>query len=521
MSWFPSKRRTMSIPLPAAGDPHHGRRVGLRRRTGRPPALERLEPRSLLSGFEPYSIVFEPYAGTNTPNGYTPAQVRKAYGFDQVQFRRDGQTIAGDGAGQTIAIVTAFDHPTILEDLKTFDRQFGLPDPVFIKATPQGPPPAHARWALEAALDVEWAHAMAPAATILLVEARSNSYADVLGAVDYAASQAGVAVVSMSFGSWEFPGELTLDGHFEGHPGVAFVAAAGDSGAPPSYPAAAPGVLAVGGTTLSLGTDDAWSGETGWGGSGGGISAFEPKPPYQSGVPQSATLRTNPDVAYDADPSTGFAVYDSFPDSDGRAGWFQVGGTSAGAPQWSALIAIADQGRSLAGLGPLGSLADTPGKLYELQGTNFHDITDGNNGHAAEPGYDLVTGLGSPITGRVVAGLIGAPAPPAYLTGFENVNRTYYPLPSAASIAWADSPGGQSGFVIERSSDNGRTWSRIASVDANVRSYWDNTVRNGNVYYYRVRAFNSFGLSDPSMTLVMDFRLGGYYYDFYTGWGDY
>jgi subtilase family serine protease len=505
MFLFQPKRWTASVPRPAA------RPVSRRKRLARKPALEGLEPRSLLAGFQPLSIVFGPRAGLALPSGYTPAQIRKAYGFNQVQFNRDGQSIAGDGTGQTIAIVAAFDHPNIAQDLQTFDRQFGLPDPVFIKATPQGTPPPDSRWALEIALDVEWAHAIAPAATILLVEARSNNYADVLGAVDYAASQPGVVVVSMSFGSDEFPGETSLDGHFAGHPGVTFVAASGDSGAPPSYPAVSPNVVAVGGTTLLLYSDDTWRIETGWGGSGGGISAFEAKPSYQDSLNLSATRRTGPDVAYDADPSTGFAVYNSFPDSDGRSGWFQVGGTSAGAPQWSALIAIADQGRSVACRGPLDNSADTLSKIYTLSVSNFHDITAGNNGYTAGFGYDLVTGLGSPVADRAVVSLVsytGAPAAPAYLTGYANVDP--YGSFTAGYLAWANSPGSTSGFLIEKSWDDGRSWTTIATVSPYTRSYKDNAVGNG-VYRYRIRAVNSFGISDPSIELVLNFQRWGYY----------
>src|SRR5262249_13368411 len=123
-------------------------------------------------------------------------------------------------------------------------------------------------------------------------------------------------------------------------------------------------------------------------------------PAYQSGVTQSSTKRTSPDVAYDADPATGVAVYDSM-----NGGWLTVGGTSAGAPQWAALLAIADQGRALAGKNTLGS-AGTPGAIYNMPATNFHDITSGNNGYAAGPGYDLVTGRGSPKANLVINHLV-------------------------------------------------------------------------------------------------------------------
>ena len=153
---------------------------------------------------------------------------------------------------------------------------------------------------------------MAPGANIMLVEASSASDSDLLTAVRYAAAHANV--VSMSWGGSEFSGESVYDSAYFEQPGVAFVASSGDNGAPASWPAASPNVLSVGGTSLNLGSGSAWSSETGWSGSGGGPSAYEAQPAYQNGVvTQTATARATPDVAYDANPSTGFAVYDSTP----------------------------------------------------------------------------------------------------------------------------------------------------------------------------------------------------------------
>src|SRR5262245_7429178 len=343
-------------------------------------------------------LAVEQLEGRDVPTTFAPAQLAHAYGFDQISFAG----IPGDGRGQTIAIVDAFDDPNIVADLQTFNTRYTLNNQfTFTKATPFGTPPANANWALEIALDVEWAHAIAPAASILLVEAAGDSDAQILAAVDYAASQPGVVAVSMSWGFNEFAAQTDAahDGHFTGHPGVTFVGASGDSGRPPIWPATSPNVLAVGGTRLTLTAANDWSSERGWGngslsfffgGSGGGISKYEAKPSYQSGVTQSSTKRTSPDVAYDADPATGVSVYDSM-----NGGWLTVGGTSAGAPQWAALVAIADQGRLLAGKPPLSS-TDTLGAVYAMPGANFHDITSGNNGYAAGAGYDLVTGRGTP-----------------------------------------------------------------------------------------------------------------------------
>jgi subtilase family serine protease len=176
-------------------------------------------------------------------------------------------------------------------------------------------------------------------------------------------------------------------------------------------------VLAVGGTTFQVDSSGNYLGESGWSGSGGGISQFIPQPSYQVGVvTQSGTRRTSPDVAYDANPSTGFPVYDSF-NNGTVTPWSQFGGTSAGAPQWAALVAIASQGRSLAGLSPLDGPGQLLPKIYTLPAQDFHDITTGSSTgqppFSAGPGYDLVTGRGSPFADRVVADLVGANRPPA------------------------------------------------------------------------------------------------------------
>jgi subtilase family serine protease len=351
--------------------------------------------------------------GTTGPTGFSPTAIRHAYGFDQVSFAGS----AADGTGTTIAIVDAYDDPSIASDLHAFDQQFGLPDPVFTKVNQTGGstmPAPNTGWAGEISLDVEWAHAIAPGAKILLVEASSSSLNNLLAAVDYAAKQPGVAAVSMSWGGGEFSGETSFDSHFltpAGHSGVVFVASSGDSGSPTSYPATSPYVLTVGGTTLHVDGSGNYSSESGWSGSGGGISGFESQPSYQKGiVTQSTTARTNPDVAYDSDPNTGFSVYQTYGNST-SAPWLQYGGTSDAAPQWAALVAIADQGRALAGEAALSSTTLLP-MIYQLPSTDFHDVTTGTSTgsphQSAGPGYDLVTGRGTPIANNVIADLIGS-----------------------------------------------------------------------------------------------------------------
>src|SRR5205823_6881221 len=177
--------------------------------------------------------------GSPGPTGTTPTQIRHAYGFDQINFNG----VAGDGRGTTIAIVDAYDDPNIANDLHQFDLRFGLPDPSFTKVNQNGgttPPAANGGWASEIALDVQWSHAIAPKANILLVEANDSSYTNLFAAVRYAASQPGVVAVSMSFGGGEFSGETTYDSTFRtptDHAGVSFLASSGASGAPVSYPA--------------------------------------------------------------------------------------------------------------------------------------------------------------------------------------------------------------------------------------------------------------------------------------------
>ncbi len=311
--------------------------------------VESLESRLLLSATSPdlpnASYIHDavaPYV-SGGPSGYSPAQIRAAYGFSSVPL---------DGAGTTIAIVNAYDNPNIAGDLQQFDAQFGLPDPLLIKENQNGGtsgmPAPNPIWAGEIALDVEWAHAIAPRATILLVEANSASASDLMAAVNTARNAAGVVVVSMSWGAGEFSGENTFDSYFTtpaGHNGVTFVAASGDSGAGVSYPAASPNVVSVGGTSLTL-SGGSYGNESAWSGSGGGVSSQEAQPAYQKGVvPPSTTGRATPDVAFDADPSTGVAVYDSYDASgSGSSGWEVYGGSSAAAPQWAALVAACRPG---------------------------------------------------------------------------------------------------------------------------------------------------------------------------------
>jgi hypothetical protein len=415
-----------------------------------PFGAEALEFRVLLSGTDfgqrahPQLVSYHPTdseAPLNTagPMGTTPAQIRHAYGLDSVTFNNGA--IVGDGTGTTIAIVDAFDDPKIANDLHQFDVKFGLPDPIFTKVDQNGGtayPAPNSGWITEIALDVEWAHAVAPQANILLVEANSDFDSDLYQAVDYARQASGVVAVSMSWGSSEYSGETVNDGHFTtpaGHGGVTFLAASGDRGSPGIYPAVSSNVVAVGGTTLTLGAAGNVIKETGWRGSGGGISSFEAQPSYQNGVvTQSTTSRTTPDVAYDSDPATGFPVYDSY-NNGTVTPWHTWGGTSDASPQWAGLIAIADQGRLQAGEGTLDGATQTLPALYGISSADYRDITSGTStgspNFSAGLGYDLVTGRGSPNAGSMVGDLVAGlgdnqlafqQAPPATATAGAALN---------------------------------------------------------------------------------------------------
>jgi len=334
---------------------------------------------------------------------FTPWQIRQAYRFNQVPY---------DGAGQTIAIVDAYSAPHVASDLATFSYVYRLPQANLQVVNQMGGsalPTFSAGWSDEVSADVEWTHAVAPGAKILLVEANSNWFSDLLAAVDYASAHANI--VSMSWGSGEFPAETAAwyEGHFANHFGVTFVASSGDLGAPAGWPGVSPDVISVGGTSLTTLADGTYLGESGWGhgwqsstlgGSGGSISRYESKPSYQWLVPLSSTNRASPDVAFVADPNTGVSLYNS-----STWGWGFFGGTSLGAPSWAGLIALADQGRVANGKATLSS-AQALSSLYSMPASDFHDVTTGNNGHAAGRGYDLVTGLGTPIADRVVSSLV-------------------------------------------------------------------------------------------------------------------
>jgi hypothetical protein len=389
--------------------------------------------------------------------------MQQAYGFNQITLPA-GQTFDDAGSGQTIAIVDVLDDPYITSDLQTFDETFNIGgaahDPTstgfFSVVNEDGgstlPPTDNSGYGVETSLDVEWAHAMAPGANVLLVEANAYTPHDLFTAIAFAARQPGVSVISMSFGGGEWPTEYYLDNVFTtpaGHQGVSFIASAGDFGGfATQVPAMSPNVVSVGGTTLpadASGNPDR-SLESGWSfgsdafnpfsAGGGGISSdgfanVEAEPAYQLGV-QSTGWRNGPDLAYASDPNTGVPVYDTlvanamFPDKP----WLMIGGTSAAAPQISSLVAITNQLRVAAGESTLDGPNQLLPAIYQIAATDpnaFQDITTGNNGYPAGPGYDLVTGVGTPNAQYLVPDLVATDStPPApvtlYWTGDASTN---------------------------------------------------------------------------------------------------
>jgi subtilase family serine protease len=327
-----------------------------------------------------------PAASSTPPAGaYGPAQFHTGYNLPTTA-----------ALAQTIGIVDAYDDPKAESDLATYDSFYGLPscttaNGCFRKVNQSGGtnyPKTNSGWALEISLDVETAQEICQNCKILLVEANSNSLAN-LGAAENEAATLGANVISNSYGGSEYSSETSDQNSYFNHPGIAITASSGDGGYGVEFPAAASTVTAVGGTTLKLNANNSYAGETAWSGAGSGCSAYIAKPVWQTD--SGCSHRTVADVSADADPNTGAAVYDSVR-YQGQAGWFQVGGTSLAAPLLGAVYALAGN-----------ALAAVYGSYPYSHTSSLHDVTSGNNGSCggsylctAGPGYDGPTGLGSP-----------------------------------------------------------------------------------------------------------------------------
>ena len=453
----------------------HGPR---RQRRTFPPLMENLESRLVMSHLPSSHVAVPPILpkeilspdgkyvpdqqSAPTSSGLTPLQLQTAYGLstgngsapsvynNNITFG----TVKGNGAGQTIAVIDAYNNPSFVDSsspnyrgsaLYEFDKEFGLPDPpsftIYNQLGQTTNLPAYSPvWGPEEALDIEWAHAMAPEAVIDVVCATSAFNPNLFIAANTAATKLGASVVSMSFGQdLEYSGsgsyEQSVDATYfapalASNPDVTFLASTGDTGADPgdapNYPSVSPLIVAVGGTTLNVSSGGTWLSETGWSygstfgepsvAGGGGISNTFKAPTYQSGngINLGNGFRTVPDVSSEADPATGVWVYDPY-DNGTTTPWSIDGGTSLASPTWAGMIAVADQGRSvLYGLPPLNGPNQTLPALYALgsaadapanYSTYFHDITVGNNFYPALPGYDLVTGIGSPRANNLLPAL--------------------------------------------------------------------------------------------------------------------
>lgn len=381
------------------------------------------------------------------PRCYSSQQIRNAYGIQPLLDR--GIT----GKGRTIVLVDFSTSPTIYSDLHLYDQLYGLKDPTLNIISPFGPPPVNPGAYVETALDIEIAHALAPDATIDLVLTDANLAASLgdfltlsLQATQYAIDHNLGDVISQSFGVGEtcapsgyVASELSVfraarDKH------ITVLASSGDSGAAldvcdssspfpstglaVSLPAIDPLVTAVGGTTLDAAVKTGtYNGEVTWnewnangGATGGGFSTIFPAPNYQQGIPGISSARGIPDVAFDGDPFTGVSIVVSL---SGETIIAPIGGTSVGSPAWAAIVALADQ---YAGkrLGFLNSA------FYRILASNayrrgFHDVTVGNNtvtvfdnqgnlvtipGYNADPGWDAVTGVGTPLANGLIPLLV-------------------------------------------------------------------------------------------------------------------
>ncbi|MBU6260198.1 MAG: S53 family peptidase [Burkholderiales bacterium] len=388
-----------------------------------------------------------PQAGTpQFATTYTPAQIRAAYGLPALPAAGTTPTAAQAaqfGAGQTIYIVDAMNDPNVAAELAAFNARFALPacttQPIganatlplaaatrtgctfsVVYATDTGrmsatAPADDAGWATEIALDVQWAHATAPLARIVLIEA-PDAGAGLLGAIALANAM-GPGTVSMSFGGAESSGyTAAVDAAFSGA-GMSYLAATGDSGTGVSWPAVSSHVLAVSATSLNFSGSGARS-ESVWSGSGGGISRYTAAPAYQNAsVPGMGTPahRAVADVAFNGDPYTGQYVA-VIPVGSVGAGWLSAGGTSLSTPQWAGLVAIADALRAQSSKAALGAPhAVLYGQIGAVPGTYaaaFADITAGSDGScstcSARPGYDEPSGLGTPNAAALLSALGGA-----------------------------------------------------------------------------------------------------------------
>lgn len=342
----------------------------------------------------------------------TPASVACIYGLTtQVAgCPITGTTAVPTGGWGAIALVEAYDNPYAESDLATFSTQYNLPqcttsNGCFSVVYASGSQPSYnAGSADEHVLDIEWAHAMAPNAKIIMVEAADSSHDALLVAVDVATTKvlaAGGGMVSYSHSSAEYAGETADDNHFQQTPGVVYIVSSGDDAAPANYPSSSPWVISAGGTSIVRNAAGNFTGETAWNASGpagsqsggsGGPSQYESRPAFQNSVMKiTGAARGTPDFSFVADPATGVCVY-----STAHGGWFRDGGTSLAAPGLAGILNVASY-RISATQNTQTLLAYIYNNAIKNYPAYWHDIISGNNGYPAMRGYDFATGLGSPL----------------------------------------------------------------------------------------------------------------------------
>jgi subtilase family serine protease len=437
--------------------------------------------------------LFRCQVGLSVGQCYDPYQMRHAYGIDTL-------ISAGfDGTGHTIVIVDAFQNPNLVSQIATYNAFYGLPPTNLTQIAPDGLTPFvpgddnMTGWAEEISLDVEWAHNIAPGANIVLVLAKTNQDADILSALTYAVNNNLGDVISMSFGENESCVDPDILAAYHDlfvaatQKGITLFASSGDQGAAQqtcdgtswvqaaSHPASDPLAIAVGGTELraadfclpQLGCDPTgkpspgtWLSEIVWNegptgdfsnifgateATGGGFSVLFDEPPWQKSTLPGGKQRGVPDVAYNGAILHGVLTYLDIPavPAGSLTGFFRFGGTSCGAPQWSALLAIANQ-KNGGRLGFLSKAIYNIGKVSSTSQASFHDITSGNNsavefdsnnhevdiaGFMARAGWDATTGFGSPINPSLVNNLISIVSPDDAQAAISTTKPKPHPKP--------------------------------------------------------------------------------------------
>jgi subtilase family serine protease len=481
--------------------------------------------------FVPAAKGSQPQANTG-PSGETPASLSCLYqtwagniGGCPVTPPSGSSYSAPSGGSNVIAIVDAYDYPTACNDFNVFSTEFGLPladcthntsDPHFRVVYAAGPKPAaNCGWAQEEALDIEWAHAMAPNALIILVEAASNSNSDLLNAVQVASNLvagAGGGEVSMSWGGSEFRTESTYDSYFS-TPGVAYFASSGDSGGKVIWPSASANVLSAGGTSVNRDSSGKFVSETVWSSAGGGASRYIPVPNYQSAIHSLSLLlgnrRGTPDLSFDADPQTGVSVYDTTP-CQGYVDWMVFGGTSVSSPS---LAGLANEVGALGGGWDSGTNnASVQDAIYQIyndasSGGNscgytsaLYDVTSGTAGGSSATGcWDFASGVGTP------RGLSGSGSTaPTVSSLILNATSVVGGNPVGGTVTLSAAPTSDASVTLQSSNTS------VAAVPSSVTVTSGNTSANFTVTTYSVSASTgvtikaTYGSSSQSATLTVN-----------------